>query len=648
MPAKLEGSVSLKPAGFQLSGSATLPCDAGSITFAADLPVQENGDFSASVSGTIESCTIGNTLITNSSLAGTIRSVNGVASFDGVVKINSNGTIVDAEIHWSPTGISLSGSAVVACRVGTMVVSVAASAVATGTTISAGATVGPDGCEISKGISLAAGSAFDAQVTKLPNGKLSASVALNTSVVTSDLYGGNLTWALSGQLNVADGAASGNVQFVSDIGTLSGAVSSDGTFDLSASIKTAFNGTDVIVNGSLKRTTPDGTPVLTASGTVSSPIGSATLGGTLTLGTNSLTLWGAVTVPCTTGAVSLGVNSTVSKGPDWQVDLTGTVGASGCQINPDVTLAAGSAFTGKLTSTNGKLSLAVNGNLKLTTRAGLIPFAPTSYDAAFSLTASETGVVGTIKITSSGVNLSGTINWNGDENFTVTVAGQMHIRGVGLSFSGRISRANGRTAWDLSGSVNSQIRLAENLWLQSGSFRFTNNQFSFAGSVRVACHEGSITANASGWISSKENWRFDFSANSSGCRFGRSLYMDGNTASGYLSSNWGSVNGDIRVFINWFRPADGVWVNNINLRLEIIDGYRYRGTFSARAGAGFTVLFLYKELAADINVAFDITANGSGNVQIGISNIAISIFHLPFQASLELQLRNGVITGVSL
>jgi hypothetical protein len=507
---------------------------------------------------------------------------------------------------------------------------------------------------LTPGISLGAGTTIRGTISTDANKNLvldlTADVVLNAPWLPADAS----AWTAKISMVNGPNGLTTKVTLTSNAGSFTGTINPDGTFTLDGQILLDMSGTKVSVEAHIVKSTPNGEPVVHIGGAIDATVNGVQIKGTLVVDGNTATLRGSAIIPCNPGSITFALDGTIPLQGDWSMNVTGVIATGGCRLNPDVLLASGT-IGGKIGMKAGQLVVDLTGDVNFQTRPGLIP-AGTNYNGKFSISTVGNHLVGSVSLTGNGLKIGGTIDFKDQMNWTITGAGFVTIKGHRIDFNAVVKMVKGRAVYTASGSIQGPIQLADNVWLMSGSATISGsgNNFtaSFNGVVRVACSSGDLWANANGTISSNENWSVNFSVTGNGCRFGNNLYLDGNVASGSLTSSNGRVNGTIDAYVSWWKPAGGVTISNIRLHLQIIDGFRFVGSVSADAEVKFTLVILFipceKRLAAHVDIQFDINARGTGNVRVGISNIQINWLSLPFQVSLELQLRNGSISGLSI
>jgi hypothetical protein len=656
--AVLDGNVVVDATGIGIQGTLTAPCPGGvgAISFNVAARGTNLDNLGVDVAGAITGgCKINGTTVDGAQLNGRLTLTNGKVGFVGDILLNVNGATIRAGITIGETGMSVAGTLSAPCVSGSLEIDLAAAlngaGVASGGIVG---TVGPSGCVLTDGLSLAPGQSVQGTLGHDAQGNLTLDLSAAVNVNASWLPASASAWtATVSMVNGPDGVKT-KVTLTSSAGTFVGTINPDGTFNLDGQLLIDMSGTKVAVEAHISKATPNGTPQVNIGGAIDTTVNGVRIQGTMAVNGNSATLNATATIPCNPGSITFGLSGTIPLDGDWAMDVTSAVPSGGCRLNPDVLLASGT-IGGKIGMKAGQLFVDLDGDVNFQTRPGLIP-GGNSFNGKFKISTSGGKVVGSVALTGNGLTIGGTIDFKDQMNWTVSGAGFVTIKGHRVDFNAVVKMVKGKAVYTAGGSIQGPIQLADNVWLLDGAATVSGSGANltawFNGRVRIACTAGDLIAQANGSISSNENWSVNFNVTGQGCRFGNNLYLDGNVASGSLTSTNGRVNGTIDAHVNWWKPAGGVTISNISLHLQIIDGFRFVGRVSADAEVKFTLVILFipceKRLAAHADIWFDMNARGTGNVRISISNIQIDWLSLPFQVSLELQLKNGAITGLSL
>ena len=170
----------------------------------------------------------------------------------------------------------------------------------------------------------------------------------------------------------------------------------------------------------------------------------------------------------------------------------------------------------------------------------------------------------------------------------------------------------------VTGTLTGEAQLVKGLWLTGGTLTWDKTGFHVAGSVRVDCQEGSVSAGLTGDIVDGDDWKFAVSGQTNGgCTVTKDLTLPTGDLTGEIKSEAGAQTGLLEVggVVQTTLLPDGV--NNWDARFRFI----YDGT-----DAGSYVAFY---AAAGIGVAqgkinFDGTfaLNADFTIPFGNSNVA--------------------------
>ncbi|MFV0317706.1 MAG: glycine-rich protein [Microthrixaceae bacterium] len=656
--AVFDGAITVDAGGVALNGtiSSVCPGSDGLISFGVSTAGASLDDLTVDVTGNIAGdCKIGGVSIDGASLEGQVNIAGGNVTFEGDILLQVNGQTTRVSITIGDEGIGVTGTSEVACLSGSVTLDLAAALNGTGQ--ASGGTVGvvgPGGCVLTDGIALAEGDSVRGSLTQSPTGELTLELGADIVLQADWLPGDAAEWTATATIVEGPGGFRTNLELTSEAGSFEGVINPDGTFSLDGELEIDVSGSSVEVEAHIVKATPGGQPVVDIGGAFDITQNGVRLAGTLVVSGNNATIDATATIACDPGSIEFAVNGVVPLDGDWALDVSAAVPSGGCRINPDVLLESGQ-IGGTVGIVGGELTVDLEGEVEFVTTPGLIPGA-NRFTGTFAIATVGEEVVGSVALVGNGIRVGGTITWTDEMNWTASAGGFVTIKGVRVDFAGRVRMVNGRARYTAGGSIRGPIQLADNVWLLWGSATVTGNgnygTATFSGAVRVACTSGDLYANASGNIAPNENWSVQFAVNGNGCRFGRNLTLDGNVASGHFTSVNGRVSGTLDAHVTRWEPVGGVVISNINFHLEVTDGFHFRGRLSADARVTITVVIFFvpfqKTLGASVNVNFDVNGRGTGRVGVGIHNVSINGFSLPFRASLELRLRNGTINGLTL
>ncbi|MBJ7330930.1 MAG: hypothetical protein JHC95_13595, partial [Solirubrobacteraceae bacterium] len=277
------------------------------------------------------------------------------------------------------------------------------------------------------------------------------------------------------------------------------------------------------------------------------------------------------------------------------------------------------AVSGELTNTGEKAGSAAGLRAFATVTepdvAAAIPPPPTGSNYSIKLNFYLERITATVKLGDTQI-VYGQIQYAGSYWFDLTYP--FSFKGQNVLISGRLSGSNifQPASYKVSGSITGQIELVKGVYLTGGSVSLSAKEISFAGSVKLDCAEGSVSAGASGTVVDDKNWslKVDGGTAPAGCTVTKDLKLPAGSILGEIGAVDGKVTGLFeltgKVSTTLLPAGVNEWDAGFRFIYDGTDAGSYIG-FVAKAGIGVAQGKIGFDGTFGLNADFTIPFGGS-------------------------------------